>query len=104
MAKFYGAVGFAVTDETSPGIWEAVITEKLYSGDVIKNTNKWRSNEHLNDDIVVNNQISIVADPYAYDNFFAMKFVKWMGTAWRITNVEVQRPRLLISLGGMYNE
>lgn len=104
MAKFYGVVGYVHTEETVPGAWEEVVTERSYYGDVIKNTSRWQTTEHLNDDITVNNQISIVADPFAYNNFYNMKFVKWMGTAWKITNVEVQRPRLILTIGGVYNE
>ena len=104
MAKFYGTIGYVVTDETVPGVWEEVVTERSYYGDVIKNTSRWQQTENLNDDISVSNQISIVADPFAYQHFHAMKFVRWMGTSWKITNVEVQRPRLLLTIGGVYNE
>lgn len=103
MARFYGVVGYVLTEETVPGVWEEVVTERSYYGDVIKNTSRWQTTEHLNDDITVNNQISIVADPFAYNNFYNMKFVKWMGAAWKITNVEVQRPRLILTIGGVYN-
>lgn len=104
MAKFYGNIGYVTTKETVPGVWDEVVTERPYSGDMLKNTNRWQQTENLNDDIVVSNQISIVADPFAYENFFNMKFVRWMGVSWKVTNVEVQRPRLLLSIGGVYNE
>lgn len=104
MAKFYGNIGYLESKENVPGVWNEVITERSYYGDVIKNTSKWNSNTNLNDDISVNNLISIVADPFAYQNFFSMKFVRWMGATWKITNVEVQRPRLILTIGGVYNE
>lgn len=104
MAKFYGNVGYVTTEETVPGVWDEVVAERPYSGDVIKSTNRWRDTENLNDDIVLSNQISIVADPFAYENVFNMKFVRWMGVAWKVTNVEVQRPRLVLTIGGVYNE
>lgn len=104
MAKFYGVIGYMVTEETVPGVWEEVVTERNYSGDVLKNTKRYQSSENLNDDISTNNLISIVADPFAYQNFFAIKFVRWMGASWKVTNVEVQRPRLILTLGGVYNE
>lgn len=103
MAKFYGAVGYLNNVETSPGIWDETISRRNYSGDVIKNSKRWQNTEHLNDNIIVNNIISIIADPYAYDHFFTIKFVEWMGTSWEVTNVEVQSPRLLLTLGGVYN-
>ena len=103
MARFYGTVGYVVTGETVPGVWGEVVSERSYYGDVTKNTKRFQSTENLNDDIVVNNMISIVADPFAYEHFFAMKYVTWMGSKWKITNVEVQRPRLILTIGGVYN-
>lgn len=104
MAKFYGVVGYVVTGETVPGVWEEQVTERSYYGDVIKNTKRWQTTENLNDDITVSNQISIVADPFADNHFFAMKYVKWMGATWKVTKVEVKSPRLILSIGGVYNE
>lgn len=104
MARFYGVVGYMTNEETAPGVWGEVITRRNYSGDVIKNTKRFQSGDNLNDDITVNNLISIVADDYAYEHFFALRFVEWMGASWKITNVEVQRPRLILTIGGVYNE
>jgi hypothetical protein len=103
MAKFYGAIGYAVTSETAPGVWTEGITERNYCGDVIKMSRRWQAGENLNDDLTINNQISIVADPFAYENFHTMRYVKWMGTAWKVSNIDVQRPRLILTLGGVYN-
>ena len=103
MAKFYGEVGYAETKETAPSVWEETIVKKYYYGDITKNTKRWVNGDGLNDDIQISNIISIVADPYAYQNFFAIRYVKWMGVAWKVTNVEVQAPRLLLTLGEVYN-
>jgi hypothetical protein len=103
MAKFYGEIGFAETSETAPGVWEQSITEHFYSGDVIRNTQKWQRGEGLNDNVEINNIISIIADPYAYQNLSTMRYVKWMGVLWKISNIDVQRPRLLLGIGGVYN-
>lgn len=103
MAKFFGSIGYAETQETSPGIHREIITERNYYGDVIRNSRKLQSGESVNDDVVVNNSLSIVADPYACNHFFAIRYVKWMGAVWKVTNVEVQSPRLLLTIGGVYN-
>lgn len=103
MAKFYGQVGYAETKETRPGIHEDVVTERNYTGDVFRNVRKLEPGESVNDDVVVNNSLSIVADPYAYQHFFAIRYVRWMGTLWKVMNIEVQSPRLLLTLGGVYN-
>lgn len=103
MARFYGTIGYVEHVETSPDVWEPVATEKPYYGDVLRNTRRWENGEHLNDNLNVNNMISIVADAYANNHFFAMRYIKWMGALWEITNVEVQRPRLILTIGGVYN-
>lgn len=103
MAKWYGKIGFGVTEETKPGVWEENITERNYYGDVIRNTRRMQTADKINDDINVGNEISIIADPYAIQNFYTMKYAEFMGAKWKITNVDVQRPRLILSLGGLYN-
>lgn len=104
MAKYYGPIGFAKTVEEVPGVWVESITERNYYGDVIKNRSQIVPSEYLNDNINVNNQFSIMADPYALANFPSMRYIKWMGVLWKIRDIEVQRPRLIINIGGIYNE
>jgi hypothetical protein len=104
MAKFYGSVGYGTTMvETSPGIYEETQIEKSYRGDILRNNRRLEPGESINDKIAVNNLISIVADAYALQNFFAIRYIKWMGASWKVTNVEVQRPRLILTIGGVYN-
>ena len=103
MAKFYGAIGYSVTEETRPGIWKENIIERMYYGDLVRNTRRLQSSDKLNDNIDVSNEISILADPFANDNFHSMKYVEFMGAKWKITSVEVQYPRLILTIGGVYN-
>ena len=103
MAKWFGKIGFAETKETTPGVWEEQITEREYFGDLTRNTRRLQSSENLNDNITVDNEISIVADPFANQNFHAMRYVEFMGTKWKVSTVEVQYPRLLLSWGDIYN-
>ncbi|MFI3173962.1 MAG: hypothetical protein R3Y53_02020 [Bacillota bacterium] len=104
MPKFFGAIGFANAVETSAGVWEDVITEKSYYGDIVKNSRRLQSTQNLNDDIQLSNEIHILADPFANQNFHQMKYVTYMYTKWKITNVEVSYPRLILSMGGVYTE
>ena len=104
MAKFYGEIGFGTSIETSPGVYEDQVTARNYYGDLIKNTRRLESSGSVNDDINISNQISIVADPYANENFYAIRYVKFMGAKWKISDVEVQYPRLILTIGGVYNE
>lgn len=103
MAKWYGKIGYAETVETKPGVWDEQITERYYYGDVIRNTRSLQFANQVNDNVNVSNQLSIVADPYAIDNFHAMRYAEFMGANWKISNVEVQHPRLILTLGGVYN-
>lgn len=105
MAKFYGEVGYGESVETpsGSGSWVDVITEIAYFGDVTRNTRKLVTGETLNNEISVSNLISIVADEYATQNFFAIRYIRWEGVLWTVTNVEVQSPRLILSLGTVYN-
>lgn len=106
--KFCGIVGYCENVEEKgdrKGNWIDKVTERTYFGDVLRNTRKWEGsrNESTNDDLLINNQFSILADSYAYTHFQTMKYVKWLGACWKITNVEVQRPRLILTVGGVYN-
>lgn len=105
MAKFYGKIGYGETVELveSPGVWQDTIVERQYYGDVLRNTRKLQEGETLNNDISVGNSISIVADAYANNHFSAIRYIEWAGTLWTVSDVEVQSPRLLLRLGGVYN-
>lgn len=105
MARFFGEVGYGDSIETpsDSGVWIDTITEAQYYGDVIRNTRKMEPGESLNDDVNVGNSISIVADVFAIEHFFKIKYVRWAGVLWTVTNVEVRTPRLILSLGSVYN-
>lgn len=103
MAKFYGVIGYAIQSETSPGVWTETIAERVYRGDIIQNKNRWQSSDKVNDNLVVSNKISIISDPFSYENFQYIRYVNWMGANWKVDSVEIQRPRLFISIGGVYN-
>lgn len=103
MAKFYGIIGYAETVEVKPGVWKEEISKKMYSGELIRNTRKLQTADKLNDNINVANEISIISDPFANENFHSMRYVEFMGAKWKITNVEVRYPRLILTTGGLYN-
>ena len=102
--RYYGKVGYLDTVETKPGLFESGIKFHTYKGDVLRNTKRNQDGSKVNTDVVVNNSISIVADPYARDHFFAIKCIEWQGALWAVTSVDVQYPRLILELGGLYNE
>lgn len=103
MTRFFGVVGYGETTEVSPGIWSDIITEREYYGDITYTLRRLQDTSNLNDDLVTSNAISILADPYANENFVAIRYVIWAGTRWTVNTVEVQSPRLILRLGGVYN-
>ena len=103
MAKWFGKIGYATTQETRPGVWEPLIEEKEYYGDAVRNVRRLENAAKVNDDIAVAVDISIVADPFAYNNFHTMKYVEYMGSKWKVSSVDPQYPRLVLTLGGLYN-
>ena len=103
MAKWYGKIGYADNVEVEPGVWEDSIVEHSYYGDLNRNTRSLQNSGGINDNINLSNEISIVADPYASENFYKMRYVEFAGTKWKIMNVEVEYPRLILSIGGVWN-
>ena len=103
MAKFYGKIGYAEMQEIRPGVWEEGITERAYYGDLGRNTRRLQPVSQVNDNLTIANEISIVSDPYASLNFHSMRYVEFMGAKWKIENVEVSPPRLILTIGGLYN-
>lgn len=103
MAKFNGAIGYALPRETAPGVWTDKIVEKKYRGDVILDKRRWQPADKVNDDLNIDNSISIMADTYAYQNLGNMKYIVWDGIAWKIQSLSINRPRVVLQIGGVYN-
>lgn len=103
MAKFYGKIGYAEMVKSGPGVYEERIVERVHSGDFVRNTSKLVTSENLNDNINVSSEISIVSDPYAVQNYMQIRYVEFMGARWKVTSVEIKYPRLILSIGGLYN-
>ena len=103
MAKFHGPIGYVTSVETANGVWSDTVSERDYYGDVIRQAKQWVGRDQVNDNLVVNNRISVIADDFAFENFSGMKYVVWSGVYWKVSNIEIERPRIILSLGGVYN-
>lgn len=104
MTKFFGKIGYAMTQETKPGVWTDQIIEHEYYGDLLRNSYRFQTSDKVNDDVLIANEFSIIADSFAKDSFHLMRYIEFEGTKWKITNVEVRYPRLNLTVGGIYNE
>lgn len=106
MAKFYGIIGFVTTaeDPDNPGVWDEQVVEKEYRGDLTRITRRLQSTSNTtNDNITISNELSIVADPYAQENMYAIRYVVFGGAKWKVETVSVEYPRLKLSIGGIFN-
>ncbi len=102
--KYYGPVGFSMEEEVEDGIFKRIIIEHMYTGELTKWISKWQVGDGINDNLNMSNQISIIADPFAYENFHRIVYVEFRKTKWKVTSVEIQYPRLILTVGGLYNE
>lgn len=103
MAKFGGALGFVKAEQTAPGVWRDKATERTYRGEYLTNYAKWQGAEQVNDDLYISARISVICDEFAYNNLAFIKYVRCYGSCWKVLNVEPQRPRLILTLGGVYS-
>lgn len=103
MNKFWGTIGFVKQVETSPDVWTEQKTERKYSCEKVRNGTRWQSSKYANDDIVVDNRISILADPYAWDEMGSIRYLIRNGSKWKVTTIEETYPRLILTLGGLYH-
>lgn len=102
MTKFYGKIGFVKTEETVPGVWQSVFEERYYAGDVIRKFYRSENGSKVNPDLNISKSISIISDDYIYENLVHIAYVEWLGSLWKVTSVDPQRPRLILEIGGVY--
>lgn len=102
--KYYGKVGFVYPSvEVRPGIYKPVIEERSYYGDIINNSQRMQGNDTAYDDLIINNQISILADAYILNNIRGVKYVELLGVLWAVSSAQIKTPRIILTLGGVYN-
>ena len=103
MPRFLDKVGFEPTGELVDGVWSGNITERVYKGEVLEAMRSLDVSDKVEDDIRLQNRIRIIGDAFALENFSNIRYVLWMGTRWTVNTVTVERPQLLLTLGGVYN-
>lgn len=102
MAKYYGYIGFATQVESEPGIWTDAIERRPYKGDVVRSGRRYESSDNINDNFTINNSFSIISDAFLYSHIPAMRYIEYLGAKFKITSVDIERPRVTISVGGVY--
>lgn len=102
--KFVGKVGFETLVEVRPSNWQSVIVERKYKGDTNRVSRRLQSGDKVVDDITISNEIEILADAFAFENFSNIKYVVWHGTKWKVNTITVRPPKLVLEIGGVYND
>lgn len=103
MAKCSTIIGFSITSETKPGVWKQSIVQREYIADIIDMGRRLQSNNSINDNFTVADKLSLIADPFARENFYSMKWIEYAGAKWKVSSVSVSYPRLILTLGELYN-
>ncbi len=105
MAKFHGMIGYVTSEEseTAPGVYSEVITERSCQGDILRDTKRWENGQKVNEDLTIDNRFSILADEYVITHSYAMRYLKFGEVSWKILSFEIQRPRIILTVGGVYN-
>ena len=104
MAKYAGLVGYVTDEETDPGVWSANTTVRQMQGDVLRTASVAQGTDKVNKNIVLQHRISVVGDAYAFENFYAIRWLEFMGKKWEVTYAETARPRIILTLGGIWHE
>lgn len=102
--RFAGKIGFVRTVETEGSVWQEVCEEKRYKGDIVRDARRWEKPTEVNDNITVSNEITIVADKYLLSNYAFIKYVVLDRVKWKVNYIELNRPRIRLTIGGLYNE
>lgn len=103
MAKFSGLVGYITQSEISPGVWSSVENSIMMKGDVIRQSSNTQNDDKVNSDITLSHRVSLIGDAYSFGNYYNIKWVDIRGAKWEVESVEIQRPRLIVTLGGIWN-
>lgn len=103
MPKCSGVIGYTLAVETQPGVWTEDVTEKKYYGDIVRDNRKIVDQGVINNGITISNNISIVSNKFMLENMAFMTYITFMGSKWRISSVDIKPPRIIITIGGLYN-
>lgn len=102
MTRFFGEVGY-VTTTRSGGVSEYIATERQYYGNELRSLRYFRQGESILGEVSQQTRISVLADGYMLENYYDIRYLMKAGVAWTVSSVEVERPRLILTLGDRYN-
>lgn len=102
--RYCGNIGYLIHVREKYEEYDTWVIRK-YKGDVLSTNKYLQQGYSINDSLVVNNRISIVADPYAYDTWDRIRYAEYMGKKLKVTSIDkdLSNKRLILTLGGVYN-
>lgn len=109
MSKFTGLVGFITQEESIPGVWSPIENSKKMRGDLISssatngNGSRIADSGKVNDDVSLNHRVSLLGDYYTFNNYLNIKWIQIGGRKLEVSSIELQRPRVILTVGGLWN-
>lgn len=104
MAKYSGLVGYSTTIESEPGIWTQSIEERNMRGRIEHAVARTNEPTQINEGITLNLRFNLVGDEFAFKNFMNIQWLEYAGQKWSVNSAEVFRRRIILNVGGLYNE
>lgn len=104
--KFSGKAGFRIDDvEIEPGVYKPQVVVKAIKGSVVSNSYQHQNSDKSTiDNVRITNQLSIVANQFLNKHITNLMYVEFQGVKWKVESFDIQPPRVVVSLGGVYNE
>lgn len=102
--KYVGNIGFLSSNtEVTGGIATQPIISKRYFGEIITTSSRLQTQDKINPDVTINNSIAILLDGYLNNNLSNIVYVEFLNKKWSVSSIELRHPRVILSLGGLYN-
>lgn len=104
--KFSGKAGFRIDDvETEHGVYEPIVVVKAIKGSVVINHYQHQNSDKSTiDNVRITNQLSIVANQFLNEHISNLMYIEFQGVKWKVESFDIRPPRVVVSLGGVYNE
>lgn len=101
--KYHGKIGYADQVETAPGVFEDLITERPYIGDVKQRTEVLTLGDTVIPQYSTRTSVSVLSDGVLKVNYSNIRYVEYSGVKWTISSAVVEWPRLTLYIGEEYH-
>ncbi len=103
MTRFRGSIGInRGSVETSPGIFEPSIEELEVTGEMRNPSARWPAHQQ-GGSVSARHALSIVTPEDSIVDYTEVVYVIWQSQKWSVVSIQYKRPRIELTLGGLYN-